>query len=130
MEGEWWCSLLARCEHADAYPLGRETYVIPVSWPRGDYPSFEPVQLQQVVSSENRVFPKQLLSRSPKPVPQDVQLDSPHTLWLRTPQLETVTPESDLVKLILKATPTTLGCAEVQRKSAWYIRAGSRRPVY
>lgn len=109
-EGEWWCTLLARRQHGSAYPLGRETYLIPVNWPDGEFPSFEPAEFQQVVSLKSRKLPRQLLSGSPSFVPEDVQLDSLHTLWLRTPNLASVTSRSEPSKLILKATTTELGC--------------------
>ncbi|KAM0417226.1 hypothetical protein ACHAPT_012803 [Fusarium lateritium] len=111
-EGEWWCTLLARRQHGDAYPLGRETYLVPVSWPHGEFPSFESVQLKQVVGSGDRKLPEQLLSGSPNSVTKVFQLDSPHTVWLRTPDIGSSIHELEPSKLILKATPTALGCTE------------------
>ncbi|KAL2173893.1 glycosyl hydrolase [Thermothelomyces heterothallicus CBS 202.75] len=41
-------------ERGASYPLGRETYMVPVEWPEGEFPIFEPVQLRHYLPASRR----------------------------------------------------------------------------
>lgn len=107
--GEWWCSMLARREYGDAYPLGRETYLVPATWPENQFPSFDPVELEQVVNLSGRRLPDGHLLGGTNPVPKTVSVNSPHTLFLRTPDLGNISEDSSNARLTLKATSVELG---------------------
>ncbi|KAL2183650.1 hypothetical protein L209DRAFT_746174 [Thermothelomyces heterothallicus CBS 203.75] len=52
-----WALMLARRELGErgaSYPLGRETYMVPVEWPEGEFPIFEPVQLRHYLPASRR----------------------------------------------------------------------------
>jgi beta-xylosidase len=107
--GEWWCTMLARRGRGDAYPLGRETYLVPASWPKNEFPSLDQVELQQIVSPDSRNLPKDLLMGGINPVPKAVSLNMPQNLFLRTPDFANYYEDAGRAHLILTATPTELG---------------------
>ncbi|OLN81758.1 Non-reducing end alpha-L-arabinofuranosidase BoGH43A 6 [Colletotrichum chlorophyti] len=111
-EGEWWCCLLGRREINGAYPLGRETYLVPATWSETAFPCLEPVELQQVVSFEHRQLPAGLLVSNSPPLPKTVRLDSPYTVYLRTPDLQAFSHDLVSHRIELLAKPMALGCAE------------------
>ncbi|KAL2832230.1 glycosyl hydrolase [Aspergillus pseudoustus] len=79
--GEWWCVMLARREYGGSYPLGRETYMVPVTWKEGEWPVFETVQVQQ--PARGRVIATRVIDDQF----EDVLLQGPKTVFLRTPEL-------------------------------------------
>ncbi|EAW07112.1 beta-xylosidase [Aspergillus clavatus NRRL 1] len=79
--GQWWAVMLAGREYGASYPLGRETFLTPVEWPENQFPSFAPVELSPKCS---RQMPGRVASHT---LPA-VSLDSPLTLYLRTPDLQ------------------------------------------
>ncbi|KAL0941968.1 Non-reducing end alpha-L-arabinofuranosidase BoGH43A 6 [Colletotrichum truncatum] len=107
---EWWCAMLARREYGSAYPLGRETYLVPAVWPKGAFPVLEHVELEQIVDS--RHCNQDLLAGQPTQAPRKVTFECPHTLFLRTPNLQTVSQGLEDNTLCLRATPAELGCAD------------------
>jgi beta-xylosidase len=109
--GEWWCTMLARRGHGDAYPLGRETYLVPASWPKNEFPSLDQVELQQIVSPKSRNLPKGLLMGGTNPVPKAVSLNMPQNLFLRTPDFANYFEDAGRAHLTLTATPIELGSA-------------------
>ncbi|CAK7216874.1 hypothetical protein SBRCBS47491_002978 [Sporothrix bragantina] len=44
--GAWWAVLLGVRNDDKRHPMGRETFLVPVSWPEGEWPVFEPAELQ------------------------------------------------------------------------------------
>ncbi|OKP07442.1 Non-reducing end alpha-L-arabinofuranosidase BoGH43A [Penicillium subrubescens] len=79
--GYWWAVMLARREYGASFPLGRETYLTPVEWPEGEFPNFAPVKLEQEL---NRPVAEKVVQTSFTPV----SLDSPSTIYLRSPDLD------------------------------------------
>lgn len=81
--GLWWATVLAcRSGGASSYPLGRETFLTPVEWPAGEFPHFAPVGIEMEVS-------RPLIAQNqPEEYKEIVSLDSPETIYLRTPKLE------------------------------------------
>ncbi|KAL3466951.1 glycosyl hydrolase [Aspergillus heterothallicus] len=79
--GEWWCVMLARREYGGSYPLGRETYMVPVTWDVGEWPVFQRVELQQ--PSIERVLETKVVNEQY----DTVLLKGPKALYLRTPEL-------------------------------------------
>jgi beta-xylosidase len=105
--GNWWAVMLARRElgeRGDSYPLGRETYMVPVNWPEGGFPVFEPVKLQHgVVAERGVVGAKQRVLG----VESQVDLSSGQTIYIRDPVLSNYS--SDAGAITLRATETPLG---------------------
>ncbi|KAL5341386.1 glycosyl hydrolase [Aspergillus crustosus] len=79
--GHWWCVMLARREYGGNFPLGRETYLTSVEWPENEFPSFEPVEIEQRVGGFG------------------VELASLLTLYLRTPGLGNYRQDGNVVSL-------------------------------
>jgi beta-xylosidase len=100
--GNWWALMLARRElgeRGDSYPLGRETYMVPVNWPEGEFPIFEPVQLQhQSLSSSRSIIGAKKCSLG---VEAPVSLSSPHTIHIRDPDLTNYSSEGNAITLRL-----------------------------
>jgi beta-xylosidase len=101
--GNWWAVMLARREFGPSYPLGRETFMVPVKWPRGEFPQFEPVELNQPVSEHN------ISSKTSFPTDHQVTISSPHTLYLRDPKLQDYKQGHDSKTLILHLVEEELG---------------------
>ncbi|OJJ01779.1 hypothetical protein ASPVEDRAFT_71792 [Aspergillus versicolor CBS 583.65] len=105
--GNWWAVMLARRElgaHGDSYPLGRETYMVPVDWPEGEFPTFEPVKLlQSVPVSRGVVAGKQRISG----LEMQVQLASPRVLYVRDHVLSNYS--SDGTAILLRLSDVELG---------------------
>ena len=102
-EWQWWCVTLARREYGGSYPLGRETYLTSVEWAEGAFPVFEAVEITQ--RTRRKAAKK---AASAKPV--GVRLDSPETLYLRTPHLKSYRQAGD--EMVLTATDAGLGAPE------------------
>jgi beta-xylosidase len=79
--GDWWAVMLARREYGVNFPLGRETYLTPVEWPEGEFPTFAPVRLEQ---ESNRPMAEKVVQTFSTPV----LFDSPSTIYLRSPDLD------------------------------------------
>jgi beta-xylosidase len=105
--GNWWALMLARRElgeRGDSYPLGRETFMVPVEWPEGEFPTFEPVQLQHSLPAlRGIVGAKQRTSGIESPV----QLSSPRTIHIRDAALNNYSAEAGAI--MLRLTDTKLG---------------------
>lgn len=70
--GRWWAVVLAvrkgRNGTSDRYPLGRESFLTPVSWPKGDWPTIDHPQL---CFRRGLISPSPTkLSSLPDPVPE------------------------------------------------------------
>lgn len=108
-EGNWWALLLARRElgeRSDSYPLGRETYMVPVEWPEGEFPVFEPVQLQHSVPASRGIIGAKSASGQAAPV----LLSSGRTLYIRDPVLGNYSAEG--AAITLRLTDVELGAME------------------
>jgi beta-xylosidase len=79
VDGNWWACVLARREFGCSYPLGRETYLTPVTWRPQEFPYFEPVEFRQK-TSRNIGLLKPRSSCT-------VNMSSPETIYLRSPVL-------------------------------------------
>lgn len=79
--GYWWAVMLARREYGASFPLGRETYLTAVEWPEGEFPTFAPVKLDQ---ETDRPMAEKVVQTCFEPV----SLDSPSTIYLRSPNLD------------------------------------------
>lgn len=105
--GNWWAFLLARRElgeREDSYPLGRETYMVPVDWPEGEFPTFELVQLQHSLPSTRRIVAAK--QRMPG-LELQVQLSSPRVIYIRDPILSNYLSEGTAV--VLRSSDAELG---------------------
>ncbi|KAL4756490.1 putative xylosidase/arabinosidase [Aspergillus foveolatus] len=105
--GNWWAVMLGRrelSESGDSYPLGRETYMVPVEWPEGEFPNFQPVQLQHTVPATRSIVGAK---QSESGLESQVQLSSPHTIYIRDPLLENYSSGSTAITL--RSTDTELG---------------------
>jgi beta-xylosidase len=80
VDGQWWCVMLARREYGGSFPLGRETYMTTVEWPEDEFPSFAPVEIEQ--RSSRVIASKAVVDNF-----MAVELSSPLTLYLRSPDL-------------------------------------------
>lgn len=66
LEGRWWAAVLAVRKGEDGestrYPLGRESFLTPVSWPEGEWPTIEHPHLsfrrEPVAPSSGKVRPR------------------------------------------------------------------------
>ncbi|KAH6613001.1 beta-xylosidase [Boeremia exigua] len=105
VHGSWWVCMLARREFGSAYPLGRETFMVPVSWPKAVFPKMEPVELIQVLDDRPEL-PARHAQTAAEAV---VLLTSQRTLYLRTPQLQNYAQTEDGHGIILSCTETPLG---------------------
>lgn len=106
--GNWWALMLGRRElgeRGSSYPLGRETYMVPVDWPEGEFPIFEPVQLQHSLPASRKsiVGAKQRTSGTER----SVELSSPHTIYVRDATLNNYSAEG--AAILLRLTNTELG---------------------
>ncbi|KAL3487687.1 glycosyl hydrolase [Aspergillus germanicus] len=103
--GNWWAVMLARRElgeRGDSYPLGRETYMVPVDWREGEFPVFEPVKLRHEVVAERGVIgAKQRVLA----VEEQVDLSSGQTIYIRDPVLSKYSSEGGAITLRLSETP-------------------------
>jgi beta-xylosidase len=79
--GSWWAVMLARREYGASFPLGRETYMTPAEWPEGEFPTFAPAMLEQATSRPMAEKVEQMCFTP-------VSLDSPSTIYLRSPDLD------------------------------------------
>jgi len=70
MYGNWWAFMLARRDFGQSFPLGRETFLVPVQWPTREFPRFAPVELKQSTAGRS-IAPKQTLTQK-----HQVTLDS------------------------------------------------------
>jgi beta-xylosidase len=80
VQGDWWCCMLARREHGSSYPLGRETFLVPVEWPNGQFPQFTSVELEQRYAGPATLSPPSDDKKS-----NSFSLSSKAALYLRTP---------------------------------------------
>ncbi|KAH8883534.1 beta-xylosidase [Thozetella sp. PMI_491] len=103
-ESAWWCCMLARREISGAYPLGRESFLVPVTWPQGDFPSFEAVELKQQHSPHST----QIGHVSSRAKRHPDALLSPHLIYLRTPDLGHYR-QGDDGSIVLTFRPVSLG---------------------
>lgn len=80
--GKWWVVMLARREYVGqtSYPLGRETFMAPVEWPEGEFPTCSPVEILQ--KTDRKVAVKEETQQE-----SNVVLASTGTIYLRTPDL-------------------------------------------
>lgn len=106
--GNWWALMLARRdlgERGDSYPLGRETYMVPVDWPEGEFPVLEPVQLQHLlVGSRGAVIGVKNTAQS---AGKSLQLSSPESVYIRDPVIGNYLSESGAIHL--RQTASELG---------------------
>ncbi|PSN70780.1 beta-xylosidase [Corynespora cassiicola Philippines] len=105
--GDWWCCMLARREHDSCYPLGRETFLVPVSWPRDEYPQFSPVQLEQKISNR----PTMALDGPVIESVNGVTLASSQAIYLRSPHLRNYLRGDDESTIRLLCTGVPLGAS-------------------
>ncbi|KAJ3454846.1 hypothetical protein MRS44_013446 [Fusarium solani] len=110
--GRWWCCMLARREYGPSYPLGRETFLTSVSWPKGEFPTITPVELLQVVGTDLHAQNTQAILGNTLPSARLVTLQSPHTLFLRTPSLKNYNFNSKPPRFDLRPTDVPLTAAE------------------
>ncbi|KAJ8111660.1 hypothetical protein OPT61_g5803 [Boeremia exigua] len=103
--GDWWACMLARREIGSCYPLGRETFMVPVSWPEKTFPKFEPVELSQILWDRPNLPARQVQTAAES----SVLLASQRTMYLRTPQLENYAQGEDGKSLLLQCTEVPLG---------------------
>ncbi|KAF9870664.1 beta-xylosidase [Colletotrichum karsti] len=109
-DDEWWCVMLARREYDQAYPLGRETYLVPVVWRSDEFPVPEPVELLQTVNCANRKLGAKLLTDTYRHVSLDVNSKREITLAVRHKSQDfvyvdnNITLDADRVKLVIKST--------------------------
>ncbi|KAI4718701.1 xylosidase/arabinosidase [Aureobasidium sp. EXF-10727] len=54
-DGQWWCVCLAVRPEDGRYPLSRETFLTPVSWPKDEWPTFTQPQLEFSIPLRNSV---------------------------------------------------------------------------
>ena len=80
-QGEWWAVMLARREYGTSYPMGRETFMVPVTWNYGDFPRFQSPTGVQFCERSMAVTQKLRWTES-------VALSHLKTLFLRSPKLE------------------------------------------
>ncbi|KAF9886706.1 hypothetical protein FE257_011220 [Aspergillus nanangensis] len=102
LAGSWWVVMLARREYVNhtSFPLGRETFMAPVEWPEGEFPSCASVEILQAL--DRPMEQKETLSGQPVPV----TLSSLSTLYLRSPDLSNYSAVGETISL--KPTDTTL----------------------
>lgn len=98
--GQWWAVMLARREYGSSYPLGRETYLTPVEWPENEFPTFAPVALNQKTS-------RPVAEKAMQPSFTYVSLDSPSTIYLRSPDAQNYTRCGN--SILLTPTESNLG---------------------
>jgi beta-xylosidase len=76
--------------------------MVPVDWPEGGFPVFEPVKLRHELAAERGVIgAKQRVSD----VDEQVQLSSPQTIYIRDPLLRNYSSEEGAITLHLTETP-------------------------
>lgn len=107
-QGNWWCCMLARREFSSSYPLGRETFLAPVSWPKGQAPAIDAVAFKQIVDGTRARLVKQAVPILPSN--RQVTLKSLHSIFLRTPDLGKYSEDGP--RLTLEATTAELGSPE------------------
>lgn len=105
-DGKWWALMLARRDFGLSYPLGRETFMVPVDWPRGEFPRFEQVELDQTFSDRSVVTKNKGLLTD-----HDVTISSPHSLYLRDPNLQDYKQGDHKKSIILCLREEELGTA-------------------
>jgi beta-xylosidase len=59
-EGLWWAAVLGVRNRDGRYPLGRETFLTPVDWPSGGWPSVEPIAINMERASKSLGVTKEL----------------------------------------------------------------------
>ncbi|RDW76292.1 uncharacterized protein DSM5745_06284 [Aspergillus mulundensis] len=105
-QGKWWCVMLGRRqfkEHPGCWPLGRETFMVPVEWEEGEFPVFGRVEVEQRVSRGRQVGRIKVKERQWR----GVELASPLTVYLRTPDLRHYEQQAD--EILLFPTEMNLG---------------------
>ncbi|KIW65331.1 hypothetical protein PV04_07600 [Phialophora macrospora] len=114
VSGTWWATVLAaRSGGRSSFPLGRETFLTSVDWPEGGWPQFAPVEESVKIRPPLRELNGDTLRRKG----QNVALNDPKTIFLRTPELGNYRQEGDTLYLIpvdeplsvVKGTMTFLG---------------------
>ncbi|KAL4958732.1 putative xylosidase/arabinosidase [Aspergillus stella-maris] len=95
--GDWWCVMLARREYGASYPLGRETFLTSVRWMENEFPVFKPVEIDMLVG-------KKMAEKSISDEARAVELASPLTLYLRTPDLDAYRQDAGDTTLMPTAT--------------------------
>ncbi|EMC96872.1 glycoside hydrolase family 43 protein [Baudoinia panamericana UAMH 10762] len=88
-EGQWWATVLGVRKVDDRYPLGRESFLVPVDWPEGGWPRMPHPQLQ---------FQRQACGSRAKwaCLPQKLHVDDCH---IRTPSMNLYRRQSTSVSL-------------------------------
>ncbi|KAL4905773.1 hypothetical protein BDW74DRAFT_177471 [Aspergillus multicolor] len=102
-QGSWWCVMLGRRQFREfpgSWPLGRETFMVPVEWEEGEFPVFERVEVEQRVADGRGVGRVEKMERERGR--RGVELASPLTVYLRTPELKHYTKQGNEILL----TPT------------------------
>jgi beta-xylosidase len=95
--GEWWAFMLARREFEASYPIGRETFIVPVEWTAGSFPQFESAELSLSLPS------RRVAAKANPRTQHQVALSSMHTIYLRNPELGKYKRGHDEQSLILQS---------------------------
>ncbi|KFZ05583.1 hypothetical protein V501_08222 [Pseudogymnoascus sp. VKM F-4519 (FW-2642)] len=104
--GKWWAVMLARRDFGLCYPLGRETFMVSVDWPKGEFPRFEMAELNQRLSSRRVASKRRGFSTE-----YQVTISSPHSLYLRDPNLQDYKQGDNKKSIILHLREDELGTA-------------------
>jgi beta-xylosidase len=92
--GEWWAVVLAvRNKGDDRFPLGRETFLTPVSWPLGEFPTFPQPKISFDLPDSNT------LALADLEVKQSLRVDD---VYIRDPVLDhyEFSPNGSCIKMI------------------------------
>jgi beta-xylosidase len=101
--GKWWACFLTRREYGSAHPMGRETFMLPVEWKEGEYPSFATPMLEQPVLDRQTIRPKKQTAS------QCLVPTSPQAVFIRSPNLEDYTTEDRDETIQIQCSPNPIG---------------------
>lgn len=116
-QGNWWALMLARREFGQSYPLGRETYMVPIYWATSEYFRFKPIEMTHALSDRYMAMKEDDASD------HAVTLKDLHTLYLREPDLDAYQQGEDGKSLMLHLKAEKLGSLGGSRR----VRLNSTR---
>ena len=117
LEGKWWAAVLGYRDAGGIFPLGRETFLTPVTWPENGWPSISQPKLE---------FAREHLSQSNARFPRGMSAERLADCYLRNPNPKHYEFSLDGRTISVNASSTDLSA---RNGTATFLGQRQRQPV-